>query len=214
MNNNYVCIEGNIGAGKTTFTKRYAEITGATTILEQFSDNPFLASFYKNPKQFAFPLEMSFLAERFQQLNNIFSRPDLFTSSYVSDYTFLKTLVFAKNNLQDDEYALFKSFYFILNQKLPTPSFIIYLHTELDYIKTNINSRGREYEQNIDETYLAGLHTTYKSMLLSKKDVPIIILPYSKEDWQQIDESILQIQSDYIKQRLKKGLQLFSTDSL
>ena len=214
MTNNYVCIEGNIGAGKTTFTKRYAEITGATPILEQFSDNPFLESFYKNPQQFAFPLEMSFLAERFQQLNTIFSKPDLFASGYVSDYTFLKTLVFAKNNLKDDEYNLFKTFFSLLSQKLPKPSCIIYLHTELEYLTANIQNRGRDYEINMDQSYLEGINSIYKSMLLSKNDVPIILLPYTKKAWRITDNLISHISNLIDHQGFKNGLQVFSSDFL
>ena len=110
----YICIEGNIGVGKTTFAKRFAELSGRTLILEEFDQNPFLASFYENPKKHAFPLEMSFLAERFKQLNDLFSKPGLFDKGYVADYTFLKTLIFAEINLTPEEYFVFKKFYSIV----------------------------------------------------------------------------------------------------
>jgi len=210
MSNFYACIEGNIGAGKTTFTKRFAELSNANTILEQFSENPFLELFYQNPVQYAFPLEMSFLSERFQQLNTIFSKPDLFATSYVADYCFIKTLIFAKQNLAPEEFELFKNFYKILNQKLPKPNFIIYLHTDLDYLRTNITSRGRNYEQNINPNYLTGISDGYKSILLSRHDIPILLLPYTQESWNEADEIILKILTAVKLSKFKNGLQIFS----
>jgi deoxyadenosine/deoxycytidine kinase len=207
MSQKYVCIEGNIGSGKTTFTKQYAEITGATAIYEQFSENPFLESFYKNPAQNAFPLEMSFLSERFQQLNKTFSKPDLFATDYIADYTFLKTLMFAKINLKEEEYALFKNFYSILNQKLRKPDLIVYLHTEIDYVEKNIQSRGRSYENLIQFNYLKAVDSAYKNMLLRRTDIPIIIIPYSATDWKNIKKTILDVQNILSLNTLKNGTQ-------
>jgi len=209
MSQTYICVEGNIGSGKTTFANRYAELTGATAIYEQFSQNPFLELFYKNPKQFAFPLEMSFLAERFQQLNDIFSKPDLFTKQYVADYSFLKTLIFAKNNLQPEEFQLFKSFYSILNTKLPKPDLILYLHTESNYAEKNIVMRGRAYEQVIEKSYLESINRGYKDILLTKIDLPIVLLPYDENSWEKLDETIFNFQNQLNMKVLKNGLQLF-----
>lgn len=208
MSQKYICIEGNIGSGKTTFTKQYAKITGATAIYEQFSDNPFLELFYKNPKQHAFPLEMSFLSERFQQLNNIFSKPDLFTEHYVSDYTFLKTLIFAKNNLTPEEYELFKNFFNILNQKLPKPDLIVFLSTELDYLKENIQTRGRGYEKLIETKYLELLNSRYQEMLLTRLDLPIVLIEYNYSRWNDIELLAQKLQNHLYLNNLKKGLQI------
>ena len=207
MSQKYICIEGNIGSGKTTFTQRFAEITEATSIYEQFSENPFLEEFYKNPKQNAFPLEMSFLSERFQQLNQVFSKPNLFASGYISDYTFLKTLIFAKINLNEEEYALFKNFYTILNQKLRKPDLVVYLHTEIDYLKKNIHTRGRKYESLIRTNYLESVNLAYKNMLLSRTDLPIVIIPYTSFDWKNNDKIIASLQKLLSLNGLKNGVQ-------
>ena len=208
MSQYYICVEGNIGSGKTTFTKRYAELTGATAIYEQFSVNTFLILFYENPKQFALPLEMSFLSGRFQQLNNIFSKPDLFAQNYVADYSFLKTLIFAKNNLGAEEFELFKTFYNILNAKLPNPDLIIYLHTETNYLERNIANRGRDYEKLIEKQYLESINTGYKDILLAKLDTPIAILDYKENAWQNVDQNIQNIQILLAKKRFKSGIQV------
>jgi len=190
---NYICIEGNIGAGKTTFAKRYAELTGRTLILEQFSENPFLASFYQEPKKHAFPLEMSFLAERFQQLNDLFSQPDLFIKGYVADYSFYKTRLFAKINLNEGEFHIFDRLYQVLTRQLPKPDIIIYLKSDIAYIKKNISDRNREIEKNIDEAYLAKVQEGYLDLCKSNIN-NILPVPYSIEYWQSMDNLISTIE--------------------
>jgi len=190
---NYICIEGNIGAGKTTFAKRYAELTGRTLILEQFSENPFLASFYQEPKKHAFPLEMSFLAERFQQLNDLFSQPDLFIKGYVADYSFYKTRLFAKINLNEGEFHIFDRLYQVLTRQLPKPDIIIYLKSDIAYIKKNISDRNREIEKNIDEAYLAKVQEGYLDLCKSNIN-NILPVPYSIEYWQSMDKLISTIE--------------------
>ena len=190
MNNKYVCVEGNIGAGKTTFVKAFAENSNYTPIYERFSENPFLELFYKNPKDHAFPLEMSFLAERFQQLNDIFSKPDLFEENYVSDYCFLKTLIFAEINLLPEEFRVFRSFHNILNQSLVAPSCIIYLETELEYLQKNIKIRDRLMEQDIDRGYLNSIAGGYRQWLFSSKSIPLIVIPYTEQSWSGLHDTI------------------------
>ena len=190
---NYICIEGNIGAGKTTFAKRYAELTGRTLILEQFSENPFLAEFYKNPKKHAFPLEMSFLAERFQQLNELFSKPDLFSKGYIADYSFYKTRLFAKINLSEGEFHIFDRLYQVLARQIPQPDKIIYLHTDLSYIKQNIINRNRDIEESIRETYLSNVQEGYLHFTKSQNQ-EILTIYYSEDNWHDMDNLIKNIE--------------------
>ena len=190
---NYICIEGNIGAGKTTFAKRYAELTGRTLILEQFSENPFLAEFYKNPKKHAFPLEMSFLAERFQQLNELFSKPDLFSKGYIADYSFYKTRLFAKINLSEGEFHIFDRLYQVLARQIPQPDKIIYLHTDLSYIKQNIINRNRDIEESIKETYLSNVQEGYLHFTKSQSQ-QILTIYYSEDNWHDMDNLIKNIE--------------------
>lgn len=187
---NYICVEGNIGAGKTTFVKRFAEITNGYPIFEQFSENPFLPLFYKNGKEYAFPLEMSFLAERYNQLSQLLPAPEIFATHYIADYWFTKTLLFAKQNLMPNELKLFTDFYKILNQKLPQPKAIIYLHTNLDYLQQNIKKRGRIAEQNISTKYLENIQQIYTDSLKKQVNIPKIYIQYSEKQWPRLDELI------------------------
>lgn len=206
MSFRYICVEGNIGAGKTTFVKRFAEISEAIPIYERFSENPFLESFYKNPKQFAFPLEMSFLAERFQQLNDIFSKPNLFESSYISDYTFLKTLIFARQNLNQEESVLFQTFYKTLSSLLPQPEWVIYLQTPIEQAFANIHSRGRKMELSLQQDYLLKIEKSYTEVLLQPHRKNVIISPYHEEKWHALDEIIYSILDNLTTNRLKPGI--------
>lgn len=184
----YICVEGNIGAGKTTFVKRFAEINGYATIYERFSENPFLKLFYENPKEHAFPLEMSFLAERFQQLNDIFSKPDLFSTHFIADYSFLKTLIFAEINLLPEEFEVFKSFHKLLRANLAKPTWYIYLSTETDYALENIKTRNRSIELNIETEYLSKIQNGYTNWLLQQNDIPTLRIDYSKTTWKKLDK--------------------------
>ena len=183
MSRKYICVEGNIGAGKTTFVKTFAQTTGYTPIFERFSENPFLKLFYQNPKKHAFPLEMSFLAERFQQLNDVFSKPDLFQDNHIADYSFLKTLIFAEINLLPEEFQIFRSFHKILSQSLVPPDCIVYLDTNLEYLENNIERRKRAMEQGIERNYLNDISLGYKRWLLHSRQTPLIIIPYSATVW-------------------------------
>jgi deoxyadenosine/deoxycytidine kinase len=157
MKYKYITIEGNIGAGKTTLAQMLQKELGANLILEQFADNPFLPKFYADKDKYSFPLELSFLAERFKQLKEMLNTRDLFNQFTVSDYLFIKSKLFAKVNLQEDEYKLYETIFDIIYLNLPKPDLIIYLHAPLSKLKSNIKLRGREYEQNIEDEYLMDL---------------------------------------------------------
>lgn len=195
---NYICIEGNIGAGKTTFANRYASLTGRTLILEEFDQNPFLESFYKQPEKHAFPLEMSFLAERFKQLNDLFTKPGLFDRGYIADYTFLKTMIFAEITLTQEEFFIFKKFYGLISRQLPKPDLVLYLDTPSTQAHQNIHARNRSMELDITLDYLAKIENAYKSKLL-KSDYNVIVTPYDTNSWSNMDDVILKIEDSFSK---------------
>lgn len=161
MNYHFISIEGNIGAGKTTLSHILSKHYGARLMLEAFADNPFLPKFYESPKQFAFPLELFFMAERFKQQKDLIMQQDLFQTVTISDYLFTKCLLFAKVNLPDDEFRLYQRLFDILFQQLIQPDILIYLHSPVTKLQENIRKRNRPYEQMIPDDYLFSIQETY-----------------------------------------------------
>jgi deoxyguanosine kinase len=196
MSLNYLVIEGNIGAGKTTLAKMISERYQTKLVLEQFADNPFLPKFYENQEQYSFPLEMAFLAERYNQLNRELSHFDLFSPFTVSDYYFMKSLIFAQNTLQPDEYNLYRQFFTIIYDKMPKPDLYVYLHKNTDLLLKNIALRGRDYETYITKEYLEKITHGYFSYFKQQSDFPILILDTNDIDFvnQPIDfEKVIQL---------------------
>ncbi|HMH33747.1 MAG TPA: deoxynucleoside kinase [Puia sp.] len=165
MNYHYISVEGNIGAGKTTLAHLLAKHYNARLILEAFADNPFLPKFYENPRQYAFPLELFFMAERYKQLKELVHTKDLFQSITVSDYLFTKCLLFAKVNLPEDEFRLYQKLFEIINQQLVQPDIVIYLHASVNRLQENIKKRNRSYEQSIPDEYLFNIQETYTNYI-------------------------------------------------
>jgi len=161
MNHHFITIEGNIGAGKTTLSHLLSKHYNARLILEAFADNPFLPKFYENPQQFAFPLELFFMAERYKQLKDLLHTQDLFNSITISDYLFTKCLLFAKVNLPVDEFRLYQNLFDILHHQLVQPDLLIYLHAPVTKLQQNIKKRNRSYEQQIGDDYLFSIQETY-----------------------------------------------------
>ena len=157
----FITIEGNIGAGKTTLAKSLSKALDARLILEEFANNPFLEKFYDNPNQYAFPVELFFMAERFKQLKDLVCQQDLFQNVTVSDYLFTKCLLFAKVNLPEDEFRLYQKLFDIMNQQMVQPDLLIYLHAPLTKIQENIKKRNRSYELKIKNDYLFNIQETY-----------------------------------------------------
>ena len=183
MNYDYIVIEGNIGAGKTSLSKMLAEKFNAKLILEQFADNPFLPKFYDNPDRYSFPLELSFLADRYNQLKKELSHRDLFKSFTISDYYFMKSLIFSKSTLQDDEYNLYRQIFDIIYNQLPKPDLYVYLHLTTDNLIKNIKKRGRDYEQNITEDYLKKIQNSYFDYFKQQKDFRTLIIDTNDIDF-------------------------------
>lgn len=161
MRYHFITIEGNIGAGKTTLAHLLARHYNARLILEQFADNPFLPKFYENPAQYAFPLELFFMAERYKQLKELVYTGDLFQTITISDYLFTKCLLFARVNLPEQEYKLYQKLFEILSAQLVQPDLLIYLHAPVSKLQANIRKRNRSYEQAIPDEYLLNIQETY-----------------------------------------------------
>jgi deoxyguanosine kinase len=176
MEYNYVVIEGNIGAGKTSLTKKLGEDFNARLILERFAENPFLPKFYDEPERFSFPVELSFLADRYHQLKEELSNRDIFSSLVLADYYFSKSLIFARNTLKDDEYNLYRQLYDIIHQYLPVPDLYVYLHVPVEKLMANIKKRGREYEQNITDEYLLKIQQGYFDYVKTIEQTRILLI--------------------------------------
>ena len=183
MKYNFIAIEGNIGAGKTSLATLIANEFNAKLILEQFEDNSFLPKFYKEPDKYAFPLEMSFLASRFQQLKDKLGPQDLFKSFTISDYYIVKSLIFAQKTLAEDEYKLYTRFFNIILQQLPRPDLFVYLHVETPKLQENIKIRGRSYEQNIKNEYLDKIQDGYFEFIKQQSNLPILIIDTNNIDF-------------------------------
>jgi deoxyguanosine kinase len=173
---NFITIEGCIGAGKTTLAKKIAADFNGKLILEQFENNPFLPKFYEDPARHAFPVELYFMAERFQHLKKLLMEGDIFRSFTVSDFLFQKSLVFAMNNLSSDEAKLFRNLFDIINPSLPKPDITLYLYTPVEKLLSNIKARGRNYEQHISAEYLDRLHNAYLEYFRLQTTARIVLL--------------------------------------
>lgn len=206
MNLNYLVIEGNIGAGKTTLARMISQKYQANLVLEQFADNPFLPKFYENQEQYAFPLEMAFLAARYTQLNKELSRYDLNNSLIVSDYYFMKSLIFAQNTLKSDEYNLYEQFFSIIYDRIPKPSLYVYLHKDTDLLLRNINLRGRSYESHITRDYLDRITQGYLNYFAREKDIPILNIDSNHIDFTKYPEDFDKIINLIFNQQYNSGI--------
>ena len=189
----YIVIEGNIGSGKTSLVKMLTKEFKAHAIYEEFSDNPFLPKFYKEPEKHAFPLELSFLAERYHQLKKELNTRDLFHKNIISDYYFIKSLIFAEITLPEDEFALYKKLFHIIHQKLPQPDLLIYLYSDIKRLQKNISKRGRNYETKISDDYLTKIHKGYFNFLGQQNTFPVLILNLSNIDFVEQKEDFMKI---------------------
>jgi deoxyguanosine kinase len=180
---NYVVIEGNIGAGKTTLARNIADQFNARLILERFADNPFLPKFYKEPDKYSFPLELSFLADRYKQLKEELVAQDLFKSFTVADYYFMKSLVFAASTLSGDEFNLYRQIFYIIYGSLPKPDIYVYLHLRPEKLLLNIEKRGRNYEQSISKEYLKKIEESYFSFFRQNPENRYLIIDINEIDF-------------------------------
>ncbi|MEN8880290.1 MAG: 2-amino-4-hydroxy-6-hydroxymethyldihydropteridine diphosphokinase [Polaribacter sp.] len=180
---NYIAIEGNIGAGKTSLSKMMSDEFNAKIVLERFADNPFLPKFYEDKERFAFPLEMSFLADRYQQLSDDLAQLDLFKNFVVSDYYIFKSLIFAQITLQKEEYLLYRKMFDLMYKEITKPDLYVYLYQNTTRLLENIKKRGRDYEQNIEASYLQKIHDGYKSFISTQQNLNTLVIDVSELDF-------------------------------
>ncbi len=188
---NYIAIEGNIGAGKTTLTTRIAEDFNAKTVLERFADNPFLPKFYSDQSRYAFPLEMSFLADRYQQIADDLAQFDLFKDFLIADYHIFKSLIFAHITLSEDEYRLYRKLFEIIYREMPRPDLYVYLYQNTERLLSNIRKRGRDYEQEIPAEYLEKINRGYLDYIKSQPELNVLVIDVSELDF-------VRNQNDYV----------------
>ena len=199
---NYIAIEGNIGAGKTTLATKIAEDCNAKTVLERFADNPFLPKFYKDQSRYAFPLEMSFLADRYQQLSDDLAQFDLFKDFVVADYHIFKSIIFAKVTLQEDEFRLYKTMFDIMYKDMPKPDLYVYLYQNTERLLANIKKRGRTYEQEIPADYLDKINRGYLDYIKTQVDLNVLIIDISDLDFVKKQEDYI-----FILNEIKKKIE-------
>ncbi|MFT4679922.1 MAG: deoxyguanosine kinase [Flavobacteriales bacterium] len=207
MRYDYIAIEGNIGAGKTSLATRLAEDFSGKLVLEEFADNPFLPKFYEDRDRYAFPLELSFLAERFSQLKDILASRDLFNNFIVADYFISKSMIFSKANLKGDEFELFSKMFHIIEASLPAPSLIVFLHLNSDKLIENIQKRGRDYEQKIAPSYLIEVEKSYFKFIKQHRKLRVVVIDTNDVDFVSNEEDYQKIVS-IIRQDHPKGITL------
>jgi deoxyadenosine/deoxycytidine kinase len=208
MKHHFITVEGNIGVGKTTLTHLLAKHFNARLILEEFADNPFLPKFYENPSQYAFPLELFFMAERYKQLKDMVHTKDLFQSVTVSDYLFTKCLLFAKVNLPEEEFRLYQKLFEIIHQQLAFPDILIYLHAPVQKLQANIKKRNRSYEQGIPDEYLFNIQETYTSYI-KQHNIKTIFIDAGNADFLG-NEKHFQVVLDALDKDFESGQHYFS----
>lgn len=203
MKYNFVTIEGNIGAGKTTLSHLLSKHYNARLVLEEFAENPFLPKFYESPEQYAFPLELFFMAERYKQLKDLLQTKDMFQQITISDYLFTKCLLFAKVNLPDEEFRLYQKLFDIINPQIIQPDILIYLHSPVNKLQENIKKRNRTYEQGIPNDYLFNLQETY-TQYIKQHNVKTIFVDASNADFLG-NEAHLKVITDALNKEYDNG---------
>jgi deoxyguanosine kinase len=202
----FLVIEGNIGAGKTTLATRLSEELNGKLILEQFADNPFLPKFYADKEKYSFPLELSFLADRYSQIKKEVLQPELFKTMMISDYYFTKSAIFAQNTLQKDEYRLFRRLFNIVFESLPKPDLYVYLHLSVENLIKNIRKRGRDYEQQMDPQYLETIQQGYFEYFRQVTQFPVVIIDTNKINFVENPEDYALLKQVIIHNEFKSGI--------
>ncbi|MBO6607888.1 2-amino-4-hydroxy-6-hydroxymethyldihydropteridine diphosphokinase [Psychroserpens sp.] len=200
---NYIAIEGNIGAGKTSLAHQISQDFNAKLVLERFADNPFLPKFYDEPQRYAFTLEMSFLADRYQQISDDLSQLDLFKDFIVSDYDIYKSLIFSKITLPEDEFKLYRKLFYLMYKDIAKPDLYVYLYQNTERLQENIKKRGRDYEQNIDDEYLEKINSGYLDFLKKQTELNVKIIDISDRDFVGNRDDYLWILNEIITAKIE-----------
>ncbi len=202
----FLVIEGNIGAGKTSLASLIAKKYNAKLILERFKNNPFLPKFYENPDRYAFQVETSFLIDRYWQIKNeLLQAKELFKDLTVADYYFPKSIIFAKKTLKDDEFQLFRKIFDIIYKNVPKPDLYVYLHLSTERLLKNIAERGRDFEKHITAEYLKKIEKSYFEFFREEQDIPFLILDTNEIDFVKNPGDFEKIEKIIFGNSYKKG---------
>jgi len=190
---NFITIEGNIGSGKTTFCKKIKEEYNCQLVLEEFDDNPFLPLFYEDQDRWAFTVELFFMTERYKQMQKEFVSRDMFVDFTITDYAFVKTLLFARQNLEEGEFKMFQKLFNTLNQSFPQPELLVYFHRSVEHLQANIAKRGREYEKNISDEYLTKVQNSYFEYFRNILSYPILIIDLNTINFEENERNYQEV---------------------
>lgn len=193
QNLNFIAVEGNIGSGKTSLTHKLSEDFNAKQVLERFADNPFLPLFYEDKERYSFPLEMSFLADRYQQLSDDVAQQDLFKEFTVADYYVIKSLIFSEITLNKEEFSLYKRLFNMMYKELVKPDLYVYLYQTEDRLLENIKKRGRDYEKNIEASYLSQIQQGYADFIRSQQELKVKVIDVTDLDFVNNQEDYLKV---------------------
>ncbi len=202
----FIVIEGNIGAGKTSLAHLLSTDLTGRLILERFAENPFLPKFYSDPKRWAFPLELSFLADRYKQLKEELFQPSLFDKYIIADYYFMKSLIFSKETLDEDEFKLYQQLFEIIYINIPRPNLFVYLHCPVSKLLKQIQIRGRSYETSITADYLTHIHNNYMEFIETQQHIPVLIINTEKLDFVNNPTDYERIREEILKHINKIGV--------
>jgi deoxyguanosine kinase len=205
---NYVVIEGNIGAGKTSLAEKISERYNARLILENFADNPLLQNFYNDPEKYSFPLELSFLASRYRQLKEELVSRELFKTFTIADYYFTKSLIFASTTLKGDEYNLYRQIFYIIYGVLPKPDIYVYLHLDPERLLENIEKRGRIFEKSITRDYLQKLQDSYFTFFRQDPGNKYLVIDMKNADFIAEEEHFARLSEIIFTKEYPEGLNL------
>jgi deoxyguanosine kinase len=194
----YIAIEGPIGVGKSSLVERIAERLDATTVLEEWSQNPFLKDFYDNKPSAGFQVELFYLLSRYRQQQELLQR-NLFQTATVSDYVFEKSKLFAYLNLEDSELLIFEKLYGLLAEGVPRPDLVVYLQAPTEVLMKRIRTRGRDEEGGLSEEYLAEINRAYNHYFFHYTQTPLLVVNTSEVDFvkrpEDVDDLLKQIRS-------------------
>jgi len=203
---NYIAVEGPLGVGKTSLALLLAERIHGRTILEDAEDNPFLASFYKDPRRFAFQTQLFFILRRFQRQEEI-NQIDLFKRVVVSDFLFDKDRIFARLNLDDREFGLYQQVFNLLKVKSAKPDLVIFLQARTDVLKERIRKRNRDYEKPVALGYLDQINQAFNEFFFHYNETPLLVINASEIDFvhvpSDLDNLILEIE------KMEKGTKYY-----
>jgi deoxyadenosine/deoxycytidine kinase len=202
----FIVIEGNIGAGKTSLSHLLSKDLQGRLILERYAENPFLPKFYKDQQRWAFPLELSFLADRYKQLKEELFQPSLFDKFIIADYYFMKSLIFSKETLAEDEFNLYKQLFEIIYHSIPKPNLFVYLNAPIKKLINQIKWRGRSYEQEISEDYLTHIHQNYLEFIETQKNIPVLVINTENFDFVNNFKDYKQIKTEILSHLDLKGI--------